>query len=81
MVDTTRDELTRLLSELVALTFDGGPNEERRLSELASKIDAISPDPNWAEYIYQSDVFLGDNGRTDVDGVVTKISEYKPIRL
>lgn len=70
-----REELRKLLREL----WDC-PGEERT-SHLFEEINQLVVDPNWSDYIYWSDEFVTNDEGLDVDGLIQRLDEYKPIQL
>ncbi|WP_299775230.1 hypothetical protein [uncultured Pseudoteredinibacter sp.] len=70
-----KDEFKALILELLAI-----PSEERE-SEVLERLDLISPDPEYTDYIYHSDEFNNRDGSFDIDGYAEKVFSYKPIRL
>lgn len=54
---------------------------EKEEVDLKEKINKVSPDPNWSDYIYQTDAFVSADGAFNIDDVLDKIFSYRPIRL
>ncbi|BCA63118.1 hypothetical protein HMP09_2352 [Sphingomonas sp. HMP9] len=70
--EVLRDSLIRLVSMDVS---------EKEEDGLIGQINKISPDPNWSDYIYQTDAFVSADGAINIDDVLDKIFAYRPIRL
>lgn len=70
--EVLRDALIRLVS------MDASEKEE---ADLIEQINKISPDPNWSDYIYQTDEFVSAHGAFKIDDVIDKIFAYRPILL
>ncbi|MDQ8195652.1 hypothetical protein QEH59_14555 [Coraliomargarita sp. SDUM461004] len=64
-----------LIDELMGI-----PDEDRE-QEIVLEINSLSPDPNWSDYIYQSDEYMKEGDVLDLDRIVAKIKEHKVIRL
>lgn len=54
---------------------------EKEEVDLKEQINKISPDPNWSDYIYQTDAFVSADSAFNIDDVLDKIFSYRPIRL
>ncbi|MDW9857065.1 hypothetical protein GOB46_32005 [Sinorhizobium meliloti] len=71
-----REKMKRLIIELLDM-----PDDKCLEESIVSKINTISPDPEWSNYIFQTDNYLRDDGTVDVDAVVEMAFSYKPIVL
>lgn len=74
-MDTIREEFIKLILELVEV-----PDDERE-EEILERLDQISPDPNYSDYIYHSYEFYNDDEVLDVDSLAEKVFSYKPVLL
>lgn len=73
-MDEIKEEFKQLVLELLNI-----PEDEREKA-IILRLDHISPDPEYLDYIYHSDEFI--NGKTfDVDSYISKVFSYKPIQL
>lgn len=70
-----KEEFRSLLLELISI-----PNESREATIL-SRLDQISPDPDYLDYIYDSMDYYDSKGEIDIDAVTEKVFSYKPIVL
>lgn len=70
---TTKEEVAVLLAE-----FWKGPTEERT-EQKVERMNVLSPDPGWSNYIYYSDALVKSDGVLDVTDVVDKIFSIRPI--
>ena len=70
-----RHILKSLLLELLEIP------DETREEDLIEEIRKSSPDPDWSDYIYQSDEYSNSDGTIMIDEVLDKIFSYKPIIL
>ncbi len=75
-MENDREVLKQLLTRLVSM--DASENEEAGLVE---QINKLSPDPNWSDYIYQTDDFVAANGTFQIEDLLDKILDYRPTRL
>lgn len=46
---------------------------------LANDISINTLDPQWMDYIFQSDTYILEDGTLDIQAVADKIISYKPI--
>lgn len=69
---STRPKLKQLLQQL----WDC--KNEEQTQEIAERISGISPDPNWSDYIFHSDEFVGEDDSLNVEGLMDKIFAFKP---
>lgn len=74
-MDDNQKEFKSLVLELIEV-----PEDEREI-ELLSKLNSISPDPEFLDYIFQSDEFYKEDGNFDIDSLTEKVFNYKPIQL
>jgi len=75
MSDEIKCRIRNLLVELIDVP------EDNREEEILEILDSIVPDPEYLDYIYQSDEFYDEDDKLDLDGVINKIFSYKPIEL
>jgi hypothetical protein len=75
-MNNDREILRDLLIRLVSI--DASEKEE---ASLIGRINMISPDPRWSDYIYQTDAFISADGAININDVLDKIFAYRPIRL
>lgn len=68
-------KITDLLLELWAV-----PNE-KRTDEIFEEMNRLSPDPEWSNYLFHSEEFVGTGDVLLVEDLVNKILAYKPIIL
>ncbi|EJG0692336.1 hypothetical protein C4G81_RS22200 [Vibrio parahaemolyticus] len=73
-VGSLKDQIKPLVEQLV--TFDLSEKDE---AVICSKIDKLSPDPRWSEYIFWSDEYIDENQNFLVDQFLEKIFSYKTI--
>ena len=73
--DNIKNEFTSLVKELISI-----PNEERE-SEILERLDMISPDPKYLDYIFNSYEFCSEGGELDMKAITKKVFGYKPICL
>lgn len=71
----SREEFRSLLLKLLSI-----PTEDRE-AKILTKLDRISPDPAYLDYVYNSMEFYDEDGHLDVDAVVEKVFSYQPIQL
>ena len=67
-----QDEFKFLVSELLAV-----PDEVRE-AEILERLDYLSPDPEYTDYIYHSDEFVNEDGNFDLERYTIKVFSYKP---
>lgn len=67
----------RILLSRVVLT-DLSDVEEMAL---VARINQLSPDPEWTDYIFYSDEFFDSHGNLDVDRLISRMAAYRPITL
>ena len=72
-------EDAKIQFRLLVLELLEVPNEHRE-HEILNKLDSLSPDPEYLDYIFHSNKFQR-NGSLDVDGLVKKVFAYEAIRL
>lgn len=70
-----KDRIGELIAKLMASESDA------EQSALALEITALSPDPNWSDYIFMSDKFVSDDGRFDIDSFLEEISSPAIINI
>ncbi len=70
-----RAEMEQLITEL------GNGADEARAGEIAERVNELSPDPNWSDYIFHSDEFIGDEGTLLMEQLLDKILSYRAIQL
>jgi len=70
-----KSEFKALVLELIQV-----PDEEREMV-ISERLDLISPDPNYSNYIFHSEEFVNKDGSFDIDGLAEKVFSYKPIYL
>jgi hypothetical protein len=70
-----KKEFKLLVLELIEV-----PEDEREM-ELLKKLNIISPDPEFLDYIFQSEEFYKEDGSFDIDSLTEKVFNYKPIQL
>lgn len=75
MNENVKEKFRVLLLELVSI-----PDDEREM-EILEILDKISPDPEYLDYVFQSDEFYDEYEGLNIDGVVEKVFNYKPIEL
>jgi hypothetical protein len=68
-----RMELGLLLAEL----WDGVT--ETRSEEIAERANELSPDPDWSDYLFHSEEFVGEEDRLLLEKLLDKIFSYRPI--
>ena len=51
------------------------------MEQLFLEINALSPDLGWSNYIYQTDDYLDADEKIDLDRLIAKLKEYRPIVL
>lgn len=74
-MDDARKEFKILVLELIEVP------EDNRESEILERLELISPDPAFLDYIFQSDEFTREDGSFDADTLSEKVFSYKPIEL
>lgn len=74
--DGEKSRLKDLIEKLIAV-----PETEEELDSLSEETSKLSPDPSWSNYIYYSKDFENSDGSIDIDRVVEKVFQYKPIIL
>lgn len=72
----TREELIKALSTLLDMTTSQEEQDQIFLS-----IGQNTLDPQWSDYVFQSDAFCDDAGTVDLERVADKILRYQPIAL
>ena len=70
-----KEEFKTLVLELVEVP------EESREAEILERLDQISPDPKYLDYIFHSEKFYRNDNSLDVDLLIQKVFNYKPIQL
>ena len=73
-MDDKKEEFKSLVLELLEVP------EDDRENEILERLDRISPDPEYMNYIYHCDEFE-DGDDFDIDGFTKKVFSYKPIIL
>ena len=73
--ESIKSEFTSLVKELILI-----PNEERE-SEILERLDEISPDPKYLDYIFNSYEFYSEDDELDMEAITKKVFGYKPICL
>ena len=48
---------------------------------LFARINDLSPDPEWSNYIFHSDEFVDSNGVLDLDRLIARLAAYQSITL
>ena len=74
-VEEKKEKIKELIIELLAV-----PTDERE-EIISEKLDKLSPDPYYSDYLFHSSTYEKSNGEIDIDAVVEKIFSYKPIQL
>ncbi|MGX5172437.1 hypothetical protein ACUR5C_00250 [Aliikangiella sp. IMCC44653] len=72
-MDTIKEEFKGLVLELINV-----PTEIRE-SEILERLDIISPDPGYMDYIYHSEHYYDDDDNFDAEALTEKVFSYKPI--
>lgn len=70
-----RTEMKLLICELL------NEASEARAQEIAEKIDQLSPDPNWSDYLFHSEEFMGDAETLLMEKFLDRIFSCRPILL
>jgi len=70
-----QDEFKSLVAELLTIP------EETREIEILERLDFLSPDPEYTDYIYHSDEFVNEDGSFDIERYTNKVFSYRPIQL
>ena len=73
-------EKMREVKQLIAALLEMSKTEEEE-DIIFSRISVLSPDPEWSDHIFHSNEYSQPDGGFDIDGVVAKIFNYKPILL
>ena len=68
-------EFIELVKELLKV-----PSEDRE-KVICERLDKISPDPNYSDYIFYSDEFSAKDDSFNFEGLTEKVFNYKPILL
>jgi len=71
-----KQEVSQMIAELIS-----GQLSEADGDKLFEEISRLSPDPEWSKYVFQSSDYYAENDLLDIDAVVEKIFNYKPIQL
>ena len=71
-----KDELTAAINKLLSSKM----SEEQQISHVVEMSNNIL-DPEWMDYIFQSNQFFDQNGNLDVDAVCAKILSHRSIIL
>lgn len=71
-----QEKVRVLLQELLSLKLN-----ELEESKVFEEISKLSPDPEWSDYVFHSDVFENNDGTFNYDGFLLKIFSYKAIIL
>ncbi len=74
-MEDIRQAFKALVLELIEV-----PNEDRE-TEILYRLDSISPDPEYIDYIFHSDEFFNCNNQLDMEALIQKVFNYKPINL
>ena len=74
-MEDTRREFKELVLELIEVP------DERREAEILSRLDEISPDPEYSDYILHSDEFYISENEFDIEALAEKVFNYQPIKL
>ena len=75
MTEQLESEFKALVLELIEV-----PSEERE-DEICERLDQISPDPSYSDYIFHSKEFENEDGSFNINGLTEKVFNYKPIYL
>ena len=70
-----KPEFKKLITELLE-----EPSADREC-EIMVRLGTISPDPNYPNYIYNSEEYENKDGTIDVEAVTEKVFKYEPILL
>jgi len=70
-----RAEMEQLITELL-----NGAGEARS-EEIAERINELSPDPNWSDYLFYSEEFVSEDGTLLMKDFLDKVFSHKPIQL
>lgn len=74
-MEDTRKEFKELVLELIKVP------DEAREAEVISRLDEISPYPEYSDYIFHSDEFYIGENEFDIEGLTEKVFNYQPIKL
>ena len=74
-MDNAISEFKALVLELIEVP------EEAREEKILKRLDQISPDPKYMNYIFHSDEFYRKDESLDIDSLTKKVFNYKPIQL
>ena len=75
MDELLKSEFKKLVLELIEV-----PSDDRE-EAICERLDQISPDPSYSNYIFWSDDFQNEDGSFDINGLADKVFSYKPICL
>ena len=75
MTEELKSEFKTLVLELIEV-----PSEERE-EIICERLNQISPDPSYSDYIFHSEEFENEDGSFDINGLTEKVFGYKPICL
>lgn len=75
--------LRNLIDFLITLPEKGLSEDEfiQQETQIESEINKIAIDPEWSNYVFNSDIFFDREGQLDIDAVVEKILSYRTINL
>lgn len=73
-MDNKKKELIDLIEKFIAIA----PTQEEE-DHIVARIEELSPDTYWSDYIFYSKEFKRADGSTDVEKIVDKLFDYKPI--
>lgn len=71
-----REELRALIAKLVSLDY-----QENDEIALLDRVNYLSPNPEWSDYIFYSKEFATAGGGIDIERLMDKIFSYRPIVL
>ena len=66
--------------KILILELWNGANESRS-EEIADFLNKHSPDPNWSNYLFHSEEFIGENETLLVEKLLDYIFAYVPIQI
>ena len=75
MSEQLKSEFKTLVLELIEV-----PSEDRE-EIICERLDQISPDPSYTDYIFHSQEFENEDGTFNINGLAEKVFSYKPIYL
>ena len=74
-MESLKKEIKHLVLELIDV-----PDDDRE-QEILQRLDVISPDPEYLDYIFQSDEYFKEDESFDIESFITKVFSYKTIKL